>query len=264
MLYPILFFAMLIVSYFIGNVNNAIIISKLKKNDIRKLGSGNPGTMNMSRNFGLKIGLLTLFLDALKGAIPSLIGYFLFKGVPIFTDAPYYFYFEDLAKYAFGLMAVIGHIFPVIYKFKGGKGIATTIGTLLVCSITSGWPWVIAVMAGVAAIVFIYVTEFGAMGSFIAITPPAVANVIYLFLKYNTYDTQIRSVNVFYIVSCLIIALMCFITWLAHRKNIERMLKGEEHHTSIKTMIFNHKMKKREKAKQKEIQKESESFSNQE
>ena len=137
---------------------------------------------------------------------------------------------------------------------QGGKGIATTIGALLVCSITSGWPWVIAVMACVAAVVFIYVTEFGAMGSFIAITPPAVANVIYLFLKYNTYDTQILSVNVFYRISCLIIALTCFITWLAHRKNIERMLKGEEHHTSIKTMIFNHKMKKREKARQKELE----------
>ena len=57
MLYPILFFVMLIVSYLIGNVNNAIMISKLKKNDIRKLGSGNPGTMNMSRNFILSIYL---------------------------------------------------------------------------------------------------------------------------------------------------------------------------------------------------------------
>jgi len=63
-------------SYLIGCFNNAIMISKLKKSDVRKLGSGNPGTLNMSRNFGLKLGLLTLFLDMLKGVIPTLVGFF--------------------------------------------------------------------------------------------------------------------------------------------------------------------------------------------
>ena len=58
-----------IVSYLIGNINWALLISKLKKSDIRKLGSGNPGTLNMSRNFGLKIGLLTFFLDISKGLL---------------------------------------------------------------------------------------------------------------------------------------------------------------------------------------------------
>ncbi|MBQ0099727.1 MAG: glycerol-3-phosphate acyltransferase, partial [Firmicutes bacterium] len=56
-------------SYFFGNLNWAIIISKNKKSDIRNLGSGNPGTLNMGRNFGLKVGLLVFFLDVLKGVI---------------------------------------------------------------------------------------------------------------------------------------------------------------------------------------------------
>ena len=77
----IIFGIIAFLSYMFGNVNFAIIISKLKKSDIRKLGSGNPGTLNMSRNFGLKTGILTLFLDALKGAIPCLVGFFVFKNI---------------------------------------------------------------------------------------------------------------------------------------------------------------------------------------
>ncbi|MBO5068574.1 MAG: glycerol-3-phosphate acyltransferase, partial [Clostridia bacterium] len=69
-----------IVSYFFGNINWAIIISKSKKTDIRKMGSGNPGTLNMSRNLGLKFGLLTFFLDIMKGVIPTLVVFFVFQG----------------------------------------------------------------------------------------------------------------------------------------------------------------------------------------
>ena len=69
------FLLLAIGSYLMGNINFAIIISKLKKSDIRKLGSGNPGTLNMSRNFGLGIGVLTLVLDIVKGALPTFIGY---------------------------------------------------------------------------------------------------------------------------------------------------------------------------------------------
>ncbi len=238
----ILFSIFAVASYFIGNVNNAIWISKLKKNDIRNLGSGNPGTMNMSRNFGIKIGILTLLLDALKGVIPALIGFLVFSNKAPAPGVP--FDMADLAKYAFGFCAVLGHIYPVLYKFKGGKGIATTLGALMVCSCTSRLAIaIIAVMACFAAVLFIYHTEFGAMGSFIAITPPAIANSIYLYVKYAGLP-GIRSQDVFYMISCGIIGLICFVTWIAHRKNIERMLKGEEHATSFKAMIFKHKQKK--------------------
>ena len=75
------FLCLAIGAYLIGNVNFARIISKAKNKDITKLGSGNPGTMNMSRQFGLKTGLLTLLLDILKGAIPSLVAVLCFKGM---------------------------------------------------------------------------------------------------------------------------------------------------------------------------------------
>ena len=225
-----------LLSYLLGNVNWALVISKIKKSDIRKLGSGNPGTLNMSRNFGLKVGILTFLLDVLKGAVPTLVAYFVFKG-KIFEVSK--FLVSDFAIYLCGLCAVLGHIYPVFLKFKGGKGIASTIGVFLVCESVHGWGWAcVSIMAIVAALAFIYFTEFGAMGSFIAITPPAISGCIRLFLNFTA------SGIVFHFVTNMLIFLICFFTWFAHRKNIERMLSGDEHPTSIKEMVVKMKAKK--------------------
>jgi glycerol-3-phosphate acyltransferase PlsY len=121
-------------------------------------------------------------------------------------------------------------------RFKGGKGIATTIGVFMVCS-----PLVTAI-SGVLAIVFILITEMGAMGSFIAITPPAIAVAIRLFMTYGETTNSVTSI--IHVFSNLIILSICFFTWLAHRKNIERMLSGDEHPTSIKSMVIKAKAKK--------------------
>ena len=228
-------------SYFFGNINWAIFISKLNKKDIRKMGSGNPGTLNMSRNFGLKLGLLTFFLDISKGAVPTLIAYFVFSPYGYFEGTQ--FAVCDFAVYLCGFSVVMGHIYPAAFKFKGGKGIASTIGVLLVCESVSGWEWIVVmIMALVAAVLFIYFTEFGAMGSFIAITPPAVSGSIRLFLKYG--GDKLDTCLAFYIVTNMLILAICFFTWFAHRKNIERMLAGEEHPTSIKEMVVKMKAKK--------------------
>jgi glycerol-3-phosphate acyltransferase PlsY len=236
-------------SYLFGNINWAIIISKLKKTDIRKMGSGNPGTLNMSRNLGLGIGLLTFFLDVLKGALPTLIVFFVtkdrfFGDVTVANSA---FRVSDFAIFMCGLCVVLGHIYPVFFKFKGGKGIASTIGVFLVCSSVAEWSWIlIAVMAIVAATVFIYLTEFGAMGSFIAITPPAISSSIRLYLTYNMHEGV--YVLTFHIITDLIIFAICLFTWFAHRHNIKRMLAGEEHPTSIREMVVKMKAKKASRA----------------
>ena len=178
-----------ICSYFLGNVNWALVISKFKKSDIRTMGSGNPGTLNMSRNFGLKIGLLTFFLDIAKGAIPTLVAFFMFSDKYFAKTG---FSVSDFAIYLCGFSVVMGHIYPLFLKFKGGKGIASTIGVFLVCESVHGWPWVIVpIMALVAAAVFIYFTEFGAMGSFIAITPPAISGFIRLFIENSAHPQTI-------------------------------------------------------------------------
>ena len=225
----------------IGNINWALIISKLKKTDIRKLGSGNPGTLNMSRNLGLKIGLLTFFLDIMKGAVPTLVAYFVLRNRSFISAKE--FIVSDLAIYLCGLCAVLGHIYPVVLKFKGGKGIASTIGVFLVCESVHGWGWfAVVLMALVAALVFIYFTEFGAMGSFIAITPPAIGGSIRLFLTYG--NIQSISCITYHVITNMIILAICLFTWFAHRKNIERMLAGDEHPTSIKEMVVKMRAKK--------------------
>ena len=238
-----------ILSYFIGNINWALIISKLKKSDIRTLGSGNPGTLNMSRNFGLKVGLFTFFLDILKGAIPTLVAYFVFRNEKFINSD---FCVADFAIFLCGFMAVLGHIFPVFLKFKGGKGIASTIGVLLVCSSVFGWSWLaVFIMALIVAGLFIYFTEFGAMGSFLAITPPAVGCCIRMYLYYSEFLNNPIN-GVYHTLSCLLVFAICFLTWFAHRQNIKRMLAGEEHPTSIKEMIVKHKAKKLAESKKDE------------
>lgn len=227
-------------SYFFGNINWAIIISKSKKTDIRKMGSGNPGTLNMSRNLGLKFGLLTFFLDIMKGVLPTLIAYFVFSGKYFFDSE---FAISDFAIYLCGCCVVLGHIYPVVFKFKGGKGIASTIGVFIVCESVYGWEWLtIVIMALLAALLFIYLTEFGAMGSFIAITPPAIGSSIRLYWLYAQTTSTICLA--FHIVTNMLIFAICLLTWFAHRRNIERMLAGDEHPTSIKEMVVKMKAKK--------------------
>ena len=228
-----------ICSYLIGNINWALLISRSKKQDIRTMGSGNPGTLNMSRNFGLKTGLLVFFLDVSKGAICCLVAFLVFKDKTFPISG---FRVSDLAIYLCGLCVVLGHIFPVFLKFKGGKGIASTIGVFLVCESVHGWQWAaVSIMAIAGALAFIYFTEFGAMGSFIAITPPAISGSIRLFLLYANAPFECM---ILHIVTNMLILLICFFTWFAHRSNIERMLKGEEHPTSIKEMVVKMKAKK--------------------
>lgn len=225
-------------SYLIGNINFAIIISKLKKRDIRNLGSGNPGTLNMSRNFGLKIGVLTLLLDILKGALPAFLGSIIYRNMYfVGTSLP----ISQIAMVGCGFFAVLGHIFPVFMRFKGGKGIATTIGVFFVCN-----P-LVALISGILAIVFILITEVGAMGSFIATTPGAIA-ACYSVYKYYIASQSISVMNaVLAGITNLFIVSIIFLTWYAHRKNIQRMITAEEHPTNWLQMIKEAKIKKRAK-----------------
>ena len=101
------------------------MISKLKHKDITKMGSGNPGTMNMSREFGMKIGVLTFVCDALKSGVPLLIGHLLYNG---YVFAGTNVLISDFIRYFCVLCVITGHIYPVTFGFKGGKGIACTMG----------------------------------------------------------------------------------------------------------------------------------------
>lgn len=209
-----------LISYLLGNINFALIISKFKKSDVRKVGSGNPGTLNMSRNFGLKIGLLTFFLDILKGGIPSLIGWLILK-----DKAASGLNLGDLARYTCGFFVIVGHIYPVFLKFKGGKGIASTIGVFL---LSKPLPMLAVLLV---AFIYMYITEMGSMASLIAVAGLA---GVQFFIYFNKYGTGIYGG--FAILLYSLILGICVLTFFAHRKNIVKLLKGTEHRTSLRSL----------------------------
>ncbi len=189
----------ILVSYAFGNVSFARIIGQKLNSDITKLGSGNPGTTNVLRNFGFKIGLINFILDISKGLIPVLLTRLLFD--------------EPILTYIAGISVIVGHIYPICYKFKGGKGIATMIGVFFATNPIA--TAIVVVVAGIAWLLF----QYGSMSSFICVTVLTVIEGI------NAKSTLPESES---IVVCLLLYSIFLLTWFAHRKNIERLLVGKE------------------------------------
>lgn len=204
LVYCITLAALIIGAYFFGNINFSVIISHFKNRDVRKEGSGNPGTMNMLRSFGIKLGWLTLFLDAIKGAIPALLGWWLLGNGEAFM-----FGADKTGLFVGGLSAVIGHIFPVLFKFKGGKGVATSIG---VCFVAAPLVSLIAFAIGVA---FLLTVKIGSLTSFIMTGIPLVFSGVSAL-----YGGRIAE-------GVLAIAIYVIVL-AAHHSNFVRIFKGEE------------------------------------
>jgi glycerol-3-phosphate acyltransferase PlsY len=118
------FVAIAVISYLIGSIPSGVLLARLKDVDVRSTGSGNIGATNVARSAGKTLGLLTLVLDAAKGALPVLVvgGLHLFGGDPTL---------DERAAIAAALATVTGHVFPITLGFRGGKGVATALGALL-------------------------------------------------------------------------------------------------------------------------------------
>ena len=223
------FLLMAVVCYLLGCVNFAMIIARTKHKDAHKIGSGNPGTMNMSREFGLKVGLVNFLLDVSKGGIPALISYFVFRDyVFAGTDVVV----SDVARYVCGVFVIIGHIWPVTMRFQGGKGIASTLGLFwFALGCEQGWYAAVAFLWLVCVLTFIAVTEWGSMGSLLGVTGFSLWQGIIFYLRYAP-----ELMNVWVIVLFMLLLLLNFLTWFAHRKNLVRLFAGEEHRTSVKKL----------------------------
>ena len=217
------------VCYLIGCFNFALLISRFKKRDITKIGSGNPGTMNMSREFGLKVGLITFFCDAFKGGVPALVGYFLYKNYVFAGTAVAV---SDFIRYFCGLFVVVGHIFPVTMKFKGGKGIASTLGLFWAC-LSCESPWWILIGFGflLCVVAFIFLTEWGSLGSLLGVSGFSIMQMTIFFLRYSA-----TAVNAYLVCLYLLVFALNILTWVAHKQNLARLFAGEEHHTSIRKL----------------------------
>ena len=223
------FLLMAVVCYLLGCVNFAMIIARTKHKDAHKIGSGNPGTMNMSREFGLKVGLVNFLLDVSKGGIPALISYFVFRDY-VFTGTDVVV--SDVTRYVCGVFVIIGHIWPVTMRFQGGKGIASTLGLFwFALGCEQGWYAAVAFLWLVCVLTFIAVTEWGSMGSLLGVTGFSLWQGIIFYLRYAP-----ELMNVWVIVLFMLLLLLNFLTWFAHRKNLVRLFAGEEHRTSVKKL----------------------------
>lgn len=201
---------LIIGSYLMGSIMFAKILTKTQKKDITSAGSGNPGSMNMLRNHGFFFGILNLTLDALKGAIPAICGFFLFGGFDGGVVA-------RSAIYIAGISAVVGHCFPVWYKFKGGKGVATTMGFCMVAH-----PYISLAIFGVYIILFA-ITRIGSLCSLICAIIYLIVDTVMLCLEHN------------YVGLVIIYVVMFLIVW-AHRSNIKRLLEKRENVIDIKAV----------------------------
>ena len=195
----------IIISYFCGNVSFARIISKSKHQDITKLGSGNPGMTNTLRNYGAKFGALNLFLDMFKSFAPALASFYIFGH-------------SYVMLYIAGVSSILGHMFPVVYGFKGGKGVSSTLGMFLAAN-----PIATIIMILIGAIIWL-IFEYGSVVSFLLMTSLTVIEGVRA--KTNLPETDRKIV-------CLILFFLFIFTWYAHRKNIERLLLGKENKASI-------------------------------
>lgn len=196
-------------SYLIGSVSSAVIISKLMSGkDIREEGSGNAGATNMLRVHGKGAGALTLVCDILKGVIAILLS--MLFDMWLKSAAPDSIFIGNLA-YIAGFFAVLGHDFPVFFKFRGGKGVATSLGVVLMLN------WKIGLIVLALALIVMIISRYVSLGSI-------TAAVSYPILVIG-FMVGSEKWNVFYILSAVLMALVLI---LKHHANISRLLKGEE------------------------------------
>ena len=199
-----LFIAFLIGAYLLASIPFGLVISqRVAKLDITKAGSGNIGAANVSREVGIKWGILTLLADALKGFIPVVISLYLLGSSTEMQEA---------LGGSVGLVALLGHQFPIYNRFKGGKGVATCLGIFLALSPIS------CLFSGIAFLTLVSFFRYISLGSIVgALTMP-----IWLYGMGHS--------SLLIIVSAIISLLIT----VKHIGNIQRLIKGNERRWQIK------------------------------
>ena len=202
-----------IIAYIVGSINISILISKKVAGfDVREKGSGGTGATNMLRSVGKIPALVTLIWDVLKGVVA--IGIALFIGWVTGS--------KDIAILVqiAGIFAIIGHTFPVFFGFKGGKGVATSLGILLITN------WQIGLICLVFALVLMVLTKMVSVGS---VTAAILFPILTLFIGNTNFIAEGN-----YFIFSLIIALLVIFN---HRENIKRIIDGNENKLSFKNKI---------------------------
>lgn len=210
--------------YLFGSISFSIILTKaFKKEDIRKFGSGNAGATNVLRSVGKLPAALTFLFDFLKCAASIAVGYFIFVYACGQIGAPVSL--AIIGKYAAGVGCVLGHIFPLYFSFKGGKGVVSTAALIAILD------WRIFVPTFLTFLVIFALKKIVSLGSVLGMTAyPLYTFLILYFFDYAGSPLAAHGNGSFAYVLCLTMASACIsvVIIIAHRANIGRLLRGEE------------------------------------
>jgi glycerol-3-phosphate acyltransferase PlsY len=191
-----------LIGYAFGCIQSAYLLGRfVGKIDIREHGSGNAGASNVTSILGLKYGVIVGLVDILKGTFAVLVVKWIYPSMPALA-------------YLSGLMAIVGHMFPIYLKFRGGKGVAALAGMMF------GVDWKLGVLFVLLVAVPAFITDYIVSGSF----------TTFLALPVITY---LRGYPISLLILSLVLTAACF---YLHRDNIQRIFKGEE--LKIRTVIF--------------------------
>lgn len=186
-----------IVGYLLGSLNTSLIIGKFYKTDVRQHGSGNAGMTNTLRTLGKKAALFVIIGDLAKGIMAYIAGYYIYGG--------------QFGGMLGGTACIIGHVWPVFFGFKGGKGVLTTLAVLLM------FDWQIALGLLVVFIIILLLTKYVSLGSIIAaFLFPIAAAVLGRGAQTMIFSGMIAAMVIF-----------------KHHKNIGRLISGTESKFSL-------------------------------
>ena len=189
-------------AYLVGSLSFAVIVSRaMGLNDPRTFGSKNPGATNVLRSGSKAAAIVTLLLDAFKGWLPVMLVKWFGAGYGL----------GDGTMAMVGLAAFVGHLFPVFFRFEGGKGVATALGVLLATS------WILGLATGVTWLVIAYFFRFSSLASLVA---AVFAPVYYIF-----GDGVVWAMDKSVVLSTAVMSLL--LIW-RHSENISRLVKGKE------------------------------------
>lgn len=196
-----------VLSYLLGSLNFGVILSRhMIKDDVRNHGSGNAGTTNMLRNYGKGISALTIAGDMLKVMVAIVIA----KLIISVDSLSVYSLFQGneniILKSFAGFFAVLGHIFPCFFEFRGGKGVATSGGMVFMID------WRIALILLAMFILVVAITKYVSLGSLVM----AFFYPVFIFIFYKS------------VILTVIAVVFALIVFVAHRQNIVKLCKGTE------------------------------------
>ena len=210
-------FLCIVIPYLLGSVNFGVIISNKEYNDdIRDHGSGNAGATNMLRTFGVKAAILTMAGDMLKAVIAVGLGYFIVGTNVLLTDeatGQVLRYKDQFGAAIAGLFVMLGHMFPIFFKFKGGKGVATSAMVILMISPLT------CLFCLLIFVIIVVGTKYVSLGSIMGLT-------FYPILLVAFSGGQNPT-------ACFMAVLMALAVVFMHRENIKRLRDGNERKISL-------------------------------